>query len=1563
MNLTRYLKTFACPLLLASALIAGTAPRLHAQAPVNDAFAARTVLMGSTNLVTGDNTSGTSEPGEPVNPGFPGDRSVWWSWFAADGGMVTVDTAGSSFDTILAVYAGSAITNLTLVSVNDDFGVLNTSGLSFPAVGGVTYQIAVQGFFGAQGSVALNVRLPVSTTPPGFTTQPLSRTVPDNAGSDITFLAVLTGSLPRTLQWQKDGLALPNATNFSLTLSNPRVADAGGYRVVAVNPYGSATSSVAVLAVQAALAQDAFDGRIVLSGQINTASAENTVATLESGEPVHGGVPCGASVWWSWTAATNGLVRIDTAGSSRPGGAPLATVLAVYTGTTVASLTPVTANEDAVRGVAGDSEVLFRAQAGRSYQIAVAGVKDSFGQPATGSIALHLAQFPDNDFFLNALPFPTNAVSVRDNNVGATLEPGEPTNSISGGASVWWSWLCPGNGFYTIDTGGSAVATVLSVYERSTSGGLTLAAEDNQGSDRGEAAVKFQAVAGRAYYLGVKGAYANGVPATGDLRLSVNPSLSLNDNFADRTTLVGVDRFETATNIGATEETSEPEHAGNRGGKSVWWSWQCRNGGTVTITTAGSSFDTLLAIYTGGTLAALNLVAANDDEDNLNPSARSRVTFTAVAGVTYQIAVDGYQFPDGEAAEGAVELHLHEAVTPYPGGNDHFADRYPITGSSATVAGDNTKATKEPGEPGHAGSEGGASLWWSWVATDPGTVALTTAGSAFNTVLAVYSGNEVGALTFVAADRESGEGGQCHLIFTAVPGVQYQIAVDGYRDGNNLPKGPVVLNLTQFGSEPEHANDPFALATLIPAQFPDVSGYNIDATREPGEPSHGGMTNGHSIWWAYRATANGALTVSTEGGDFDTILSVYTGSSVSALTLVAENDDLASGNRRSRVTFQAVAGTIYKFAVDGYGGQQGFVRLGVLVGPDVGTAPEIQEAPVDFTSYAGGAGGETGAHFRVRATGTPPLAYQWRRNGLPVPGATNDTLTLDPVGAADAATYRVDVSNAHGSVFSAAALRFVTEPFNDLYAQRILLVGSSNRVFASNLRSGADEAEEYHPGVQNGGRSVWWRWVAPANGPVEVSTAGSSFETLLGVYVGSTLGSLQEVAYNIMAVRNRLYFSRMIFTAVAGQEYEIAVGSAKPTDSGSGSIVLTLRQPPSGPGLQAPTLTVEGHSQFLITGSPGAAIRLQQSTNLQSYHTVFTGHLSAEGQLLFVDPEPISTLPQRYFRVLTADVPVNGQSLLTTLPVFTNAWDLAHIRVLDKDTNSVIVNANQLYLEYLQGGGLAWVTNLESILGKTVYSYYTVAKADALLAEEQQCLATGLTYDSLIQLSPFGTPATWQHMNLSLLKDDQGRPYGFRRQFYSVPAPGQTSIPNPTNEWQATQLFISDKDTNSIIINANSNYIASLQGNFPEIQSVTNLIGRDDYYFYPTADADKFRADDHQVMTTGIGYHAVEANQQIGGSVTYLDVVKTPLRDAQGKVFGVHLEFFALPQLSLQRVAGGESELFWPAEQSVYHVQESASVNGPWTNSQVTPVISGGQFRVAVAPDGVRRFYRLLKNP
>jgi hypothetical protein len=59
--------------------------------------------------------------------------------------------------------------------------------------------------------------------------------------------------------------------------------------------------------------------------------------------------------------------------------------------------------------------------------------------------------------------------------------------------------------------------------------------------------------------------------------------------------------------------------------------------------------------------------------------------------------------------------------------------------------------------------------------------------------------------------------------------------------------------------------------------------------------------------------------------------------------------------------------------------------------------------------------------FTVVATGTEPLAYQWQKDGLNVPGATSQTLVIGSTQAGDAGTYTVTVSNLVGAVTSNAA--------------------------------------------------------------------------------------------------------------------------------------------------------------------------------------------------------------------------------------------------------------------------------------------------------------------------------------------------------------------------------------------------------------------------------------------------------------------------------------------------------------------------------------------------------------
>jgi hypothetical protein len=73
------------------------------------------------------------------------------------------------------------------------------------------------------------------------------------------------------------------------------------------------------------------------------------------------------------------------------------------------------------------------------------------------------------------------------------------------------------------------------------------------------------------------------------------------------------------------------------------------------------------------------------------------------------------------------------------GFSDMFAGSQLLTGiSSATITGSNTNATEEPGEPKHARKIGGHSVWISWLAPGDGLVTLSTTGSSFDTLLAVY---------------------------------------------------------------------------------------------------------------------------------------------------------------------------------------------------------------------------------------------------------------------------------------------------------------------------------------------------------------------------------------------------------------------------------------------------------------------------------------------------------------------------------------------------------------------------------------------------------------------------------------------------------------------------------------------------------------------------------------------------------------------------------------------------------------------------------------------------------
>ena len=125
-------------------------------APPNDNFESPTVLAGFPAVATGSNEGATLEDGEPV-PNSWADSSVWFQWTAPTSGAVQIDTMGSEYATVLAVWTNSELSQLGLVVQSDPYDDSGRGAGFFDVVSGATYRIAVYGSGGDLGAIALRI--------------------------------------------------------------------------------------------------------------------------------------------------------------------------------------------------------------------------------------------------------------------------------------------------------------------------------------------------------------------------------------------------------------------------------------------------------------------------------------------------------------------------------------------------------------------------------------------------------------------------------------------------------------------------------------------------------------------------------------------------------------------------------------------------------------------------------------------------------------------------------------------------------------------------------------------------------------------------------------------------------------------------------------------------------------------------------------------------------------------------------------------------------------------------------------------------------------------------------------------------------------------------------------------------------------------------------------------------------------------------------------------------------------------------------------------------------------
>jgi hypothetical protein len=353
-----------------------------------------------------------------------------------------------------------------------------------------------------------------------------------------------------------------------------------------------------------------------------------------------------ADIWFLYTPIDSGVAELKTCGSD------FDTVLSIYDGASCAA-TELECNDDDCRF---QSRIMPTVVGGHPYLIRIAG-SAAPGRASTGvgKLAVRVLHPPANDLCANAPPIGEGAIAFTT--VDATTDGPPDCDSLE--RDVWFAYTPTITGLATIRAAG--FDTALSVYEGGCEG---TPIGCNQDFASVEAMLRVGVLAGQPYTVRVGG--ASGLEAPGLLTVSV-VAAPANDTCEEAAEApLGSTTFSTR---GASTDgflLSCPltsDHIGH----DVWFAHTVSAPGDLTISTCGSLFDTLIAVYTTGCPTVDGAEIACDD-DSCGDGGPSLVTLRGVtAGQRVYIRVGSF---DGVVGDGVLTIALRPgacAVAPEPG--------------------------------------------------------------------------------------------------------------------------------------------------------------------------------------------------------------------------------------------------------------------------------------------------------------------------------------------------------------------------------------------------------------------------------------------------------------------------------------------------------------------------------------------------------------------------------------------------------------------------------------------------------------------------------------------------------------------------------------------------------------------------------------------------------------------------------------------------------------------------------------------------------------------------------
>lgn len=359
---------------------------------------------------------------------------------------------------------------------------------------------------------------------------------------------------------------------------------------------------------------DDFDNATVVTALPFTDTEDVSGATRAADDPYTSGWP---NVWYQITPTKDTSLELDTTGSNT------STSICVYSGVRGA-LSQVACSPDGFY-----SHFFADLKAGVNYHVMVDITSGCCNQSLTLSLTDRTVANDDFDSAqqIDSLPYTDSRDVLRA--TAAADDPWCLTNSTN---TVWYSYTPTADISVAADTAGSGYDTRLCVYY-GTRGALNNVAENDDANGTDAAALSVALKAGTTYWFMV----ATNQPDAANLHFSLQETSPLppvrGDEFDSATQITSTPYSDTLDASGATAAADDPTDCYGKNA-SVWYAFTPGTSGTATISTAGSTYDTAVGIYTGSR-GALSQLACNDNWDGLS----SQVSFQATAGVTYYVLV------------------------------------------------------------------------------------------------------------------------------------------------------------------------------------------------------------------------------------------------------------------------------------------------------------------------------------------------------------------------------------------------------------------------------------------------------------------------------------------------------------------------------------------------------------------------------------------------------------------------------------------------------------------------------------------------------------------------------------------------------------------------------------------------------------------------------------------------------------------------------------------------------------------------------------------------------------